>query len=211
MYQILSAYLAYHGQKYIRPDKAGGAAMEMLHFKEKGQQARKAFQDFMRDVSSLLPDFQPEKVSLWANQAQMARPHFWCYFRQPSDEKSWVALAFRLYGNSKSFGISCEVSFVVRSQTEYTAALQARILELPAPSETYYLVDGTRRLEANEYNRQLLREELAQGQVKKVLLKQDIPIINQTREELVNQLVISFKRLQAYYDWANQEVKSIID
>lgn len=67
----------------------------------------------------------------------------------------------------------------------------------------YYFVqkDGqSHRVEGSEVNRQDLKEALAQGQVRKVLIKTDIPVEPSTsKSALVTQLVQAFDRLLPYY------------
>ncbi|MCB6560277.1 hypothetical protein LI158_10060, partial [Bifidobacterium longum] len=64
--------------------------------------------------------FKMDRVSNWANQAQICRPHFWCYYRAPEDSLDDVAMAIRLYGQPEKWGISVEVSFVERKKSDTT-------------------------------------------------------------------------------------------
>ncbi|OTN91591.1 hypothetical protein A5809_000956 [Enterococcus faecium] len=67
------------------------------------------------------------------NQAQICRPHFWCYYRLPSDHQDDVAIAIRLYGNGipEQFGISVEVSIVERKRSEHSLSKQNKVLNQP--------------------------------------------------------------------------------
>ena len=74
--------------------------------------------------------------------------------------------------------VCLELSFIERSRQEETLAQQALILEVPAPQEAYYWVQDsdkqTRRMTTSESHRQELVEAYEAGQVRKVLLRQDM-------------------------------------
>ncbi|MFC3928654.1 HI_0552 family protein [Streptococcus caprae] len=193
MYQELSTYLSYQGDHYIKPERAGALAPLMVELKDAGQEARKVFTSLSKALEERIRPFKMTRVSNWANQAQIARPHFWTYYRLPEDSEDDVALAIRLYGESDDFGVSVEVSFIERKKSESTLAKQARVLSVPIAEPFYYIVqvDGVSHREpGTEGNRQSLQEGLAAGQVRKVLVKTDIPITaDLSQEGLLNQLV----------------------
>lgn len=55
-------------------------------------------------------------------------------------------------------------------------------------------------LEGTEANRQLLRQKLAAQEIRKVLVKWDLPVVdNLSWEELTDQLAAGFERLKPYY------------
>ena len=143
------------------------------------------------------------RVSNWANQAQIARPHFWCYFKRPEDKLDDIALAIRLYGEQNHFGISVEVSFVERQKSDLTLIKQHRVLDLPIAEPLYYFAqeDGvSRRFEGTEENRILLKNQVSSGKVRKVLVKYDIPItVGTSKEYLLAELAMGFDILMPYY------------
>lgn len=138
------------------------------------------------------------------NQAQICRPHFWTYYRLPSDTAQDVALAIRLYGGAADFGISVEVSFVERKKSETTLQKQHRVLQVPICPPLYYLVQengASHRLDGTEENRQLLQEHIAKGRVRKVLVKRDIPVTPAvSMSDLLVQLAQAFESLLPYYE-----------
>ena len=200
MLENIKAYLSKQGVKYIKPEKAGPHQEEMEVLKALGQAARK-------EMQSLAP-FKMDRVSNWANQAQICRPHFWCYYRDPEDSLDDVAMAIRLYGQPEKWGISVEVSFVERKKSDTTLAKQHKVLDLPIAPSLYYFAqeDGVSyRVEGTEENRQMLKESVRDGRIRKVLVKYDVVVTtSKTMKELVEELADGFETLRPYYEKANQ-------
>ena len=208
MLENIQAYLSKQGLKYIKPEKAGPHQEEMVVLKALGQAARKEMQVLSKVLEKRLAPFKMDRVSNWANQAQICRPHFWCYYRAPEDSLDDVAMAIRLYGKPEKWGISVEVSFVERKKSDTTLAKQHMVLDLPIVPSLYYFAqeDGvSHRVEGTEANRQMLKEAVKDGRVRKVLVKYDVPVTtSETIEELVEELADGFDKLKPYYETANQ-------
>ncbi|WP_302170668.1 HI_0552 family protein [uncultured Streptococcus sp.] len=208
MLEKVQAYLSKQGLKYIKPEKAGPHQEEMVALKALGQAARKEMQVLSKVLEKRLAPFKMDRVSNWANQAQICRPHFWCYYRAPEDSLDDVAMAIRLYGQPEKWGISVEVSFVERKKSATTLAKQHKVLDLPIVPSLYYFTqeDGvSHRVEGTEANRQMLKEAVKDGRVRKVLVKYDIAVTtSETIEELVEELADGFDKLKPYYETANQ-------
>ena len=208
MLEKVQAYLSKQGLKYIKPEKAGPHQEEMVALKALGQSARKEMQVLSKALEKHLAPFKMDRVSNWANQAQICRPHFWCYYRAPEDSLDDVAMAIRLYGQPDKWGISVEVSFVERKKSATTLAKQHKVLDLPIVPSLYYFTqeDGvSHRVEGTEANRQMLKEAVKDGRVRKVLVKYDIAVTtSETIEELVEELADGFDKLKPYYETANQ-------
>lgn len=195
-------YLDFAGIQYRNPDKAGEEREKMLEFRHKGQEARKAFTELAKAFQASHPEWQLQQTSQWMNQAQRLRPHFWVYL-QRDGQVTEPMLALRLYGTSTDFGISLEVSFIERKKDERTLGKQAKVLKVPTVEGVYYLVysDGqSQRWEANEENRQILRNKLSNQEVRKVLVKIDVPITeNSSEEEIVEALLKSYDKILPFY------------
>ena len=208
MLENVQVYLSKQGVKYIKPEKAGPHQEEMVALKALGQAARKEMQTLAKLLEERLVPFKMDRVSNWANQAQICRPHFWCYYRAPEDSLDDVAMAIRLYGQPEKWGISVEVSFVERKKSDTTLAKQHKVLDLPIEPSLYYFAQEngvSHRVEGTEENRQMLKEAVRDGRVRKVLVKYDIPVTtSETIEELVEELADGFDKLKPYYETANQ-------
>ena len=208
MLENIKAYLSKQGVKYIKPEKAGPHQEEMEVLKALGQAARKEMQTLSKVLEERLAPFKMDRVSNWANQAQICRPHFWCYYRAPEDSLDDVAMAIRLYGQPEKWGISVEVSFVERKKSDTTLAKQHKVLDLPIAPSLYYFAqeDGVSyRVEGTEENRQMLKESVRDGRIRKVLVKYDVVVTtSKTMEELVEELADGFDKLKAYYEKANK-------
>ena len=208
MLENIKAYLSKQGVKYIKPEKAGQHQEEMEVLKALGQAARKDMQTLAKLLEERLAPFKMDRVSNWANQAQICRPHFWCYYRAPEDSLDDVAMAIRLYGQPKKWGISVEVSFVERKKSDTTLAKQHKVLDLPIAPSLYYFAqeDGvSHRVEGTEENRQMLKAAVRYGRIRKVLVKYDVVVTtSKTMEELVEELADGFDKLKAYYEKANK-------
>ena len=208
MLENIKAYLSKQGVKYIKPEKAGPHQEEMEDLKALGQAARKEMQTLAKLLEERLAPFKMDRVSNWANQAQICRPHFWCYYRAPEDSLDDVAMAIRLYGQPEKWGISVEVSFVERKKSDTTLAKQHKVLDLPiAPSLYYFAQENgvSHRVEGTEENRQMLKAAVRDGRIRKVLVKYDVVVTtSKTMEELVEELADGFDKLKAYYEKANK-------
>ena len=195
-------YLDFAGLQYRNPDKAGEEREKMLEFRHKGQEARKAFTELTKAFQTSHPEWQLQQTSQWMNQAQRLRPHFWVYL-QSEGKVTEPMMALRLYGTPADFGISLEVSFIERKKDERTLGKQAKVLKVPTVEGVYYLVysDGqSQRWEANEENRQILRNKLSNQEVRKVLVKIDVPITeNSSEEEIVEALLKSYDKILPFY------------
>ena len=208
MLENIKAYLSKQGVKYIKPEKAGPHQEEMEMLKALGQAARKEMQTLSKVLEERLAPFKVDRVSNWANQAQICRPHFWCYYRAPEDSLDDVAMAIRLYGQPEKWGISVEVSFVERKKSDTTLAKQHKVLDLPIAPSLYYFAqeDGvSHRVEGTEENRQMFKAAVRDGRIRKVLVKYDVVVTtSKTMEELVEELANGFDKLKAYYEKANK-------
>ena len=195
-------YLDFAGIQYRNPDKAGEEREKMLEFRHKGQEARKAFTELAKVFQTSHPEWQLQQISQWMNQAQRLRPHFWAYI-QREGKVTEPMLALRLYGSSSDFGVSLEVSFIERKKDEQTLEQQAKVLEIPTVEGIYYLAysDGqSQRWEANEENRRTLVEKIGSQEIRKVLVKSDVSIIeNQSLEVILEKLEEIYERLLPYY------------
>ena len=203
LFPAIESYLPHQGAKYISPDKAGQLRESMLELRAKGQAARKEFADLVKDFQSLYPKLTLERTSQWMNQAQILRPHFWNYLKGYG-EITEPMFALRLYGTEEDFGVSLEVSFMERKKDEYSLSKQNRVLELPIQPPAYYFaqIDGvSQRFEGTEENRQLLNQQLAAGQVRKVLVKYDVPLSQAvSREQVLSQLQEAMTALIPFYE-----------
>ena len=195
-------YLAYQGEQYRNPEKAGTEKDKMLDLRQKGQEARKAFTHLAKCFQARHSDWNLHPTSQWMNQAQRLRPHFWVYL-QREGHVTEPMMALRLYGNQNNWGISIEVSFVERKKDEATLSKQAKILDIPVVDGIYYWVqknDKSYRVQATEENRQLLIQQLSNQEIRKVLVKVDIPVANEdTIDKVLDKLDRGFEKLSPYY------------
>ena len=195
-------YLDFAGLQYRNPDKAGAEREKMLAFRHKGQEARKAFTELANAFQVSHPEWQLQQTSQWMNQAQRLRPHFWVYL-QRDGQVTEPMLALRLYGSPSDFGVSLEVSFIERKKDEQTLGKQAKVLEVLAVEGIYYLVyynGQSQRWEANEENRQILIEKIGSQEIRKVLVKADVPVTaNLSEEEIVEGILKSYAKILPYY------------
>ena len=195
-------YLAYQGEQYRNPEKAGEEREKMMAFRNKGQEARKAFTELAKAFQASHPEWQLQQTSQWMNQAQRLRPHFWVYL-QREGKVTEPMMALRLYGNQNNWGISIEVSFVERKKDEATLSKQAKILDIPVVDGIYYWVqknDKSYRVQATEENRQLLIQQLSNQEIRKVLVKVDIPVADEdTIDKVLDKLDRGFEKLSPYY------------
>ena len=203
MIKAVREYLSFAGIQYRNPDKAGDEREKMLELRKKGQEARKSFTELAKTFQANHPEWKLQQTSQWMNQAQRLRPHFWAYL-QREGKVSEPMLALRLYGAPSDFGVSLEVSFIERKKDEQTLDKQAKILELPVVEGMYYLVYSngeSHKVEATEGNRRTLCEKVRSQEVRKVLVKSDVSLIeNQSVEAILEKLEDACTRLLPYYE-----------
>jgi len=194
-------YLAFSGLQYQKPERAGQEAEKMLYLRSKGQEDRKVFTHLAKAFQERHLEWDLQGTSQWMNQAQRLRPHFWAYL-QREGEVTEPMLALRLYGSTSDFGVSLEVSFIERKKDK-TLDKQAKVLEVPVAEGIYYLVYSngeSHKMEATEENRQILREKLSHQEVRKVLVKSDVPVTDrQSLDKFLDELDKSFEKLLPYY------------
>ena len=202
MLNTMREYLAYSGLQYQKPERAGQEAEKMLYLRNKGQEARKVFTHLAKAFQERHPEWDLQGTSQWMNQAQRLRPHFWAYL-QREGEVTEPMLALRLYGSPSDFGVSLEVSFIERKKDDKTLDKQAKVLEVPVAEGIYYLVYSngeSHKMEATEENRQILREKLSHQEVRKVLVKSDVPVTDgQILDKFLDELDKAFEKLLPYY------------
>lgn len=203
LFPAIESFLTVQGSKYISPDKAGELRETMLDLKARGQAARQEFANLVRDFQALYPKLSLERTSNWLNQAQILRPHFWNYLRGYG-EITEPMFALRLYGTAEDFGVSLEVSFMERKKDENSLSKQNRVLNLSIQPPAYYFaqIDGvSQRFEATEANRQHLRQEVAAGLVRKVLIKYDVNLSQATsKQQVLSELEQAMTALIPFYE-----------
>ncbi|MER0123914.1 HI_0552 family protein [Streptococcus sp. ZJ100] len=202
LFPAIATFLPYQGDKYIAPEKAGELEESMREMKKVAQAARKEFQQLAKAFHRSQPHLDMHRTSQWMNQAQIARPHFWTYF-QAEGAVSEPMFALRLYGDQRAYGVSVEVSFVERKKDEQSLAKQNQVLQVAVADSLYYMVQAngeSRRVEGTEENRLSLLEQLAQDQIRKVLVKLDIDLAKaDSMESVLARLEEAFETLQPYY------------
>lgn len=207
MYDKIREFLNYQGIKYVAPTKVGEDAERMLAYRALGQEARKEFTQLVTDFHQLYPQLRQDRTSQWMNQAQLLRPHFWAYL-QGEGSMADPMFALRLYGDSKDFGVSLEVSFIERKKDEESLQKQNRVLTLPVSSPVYYLaqVEGvSQRFQGTEANRLRLLKGVETGQVRKVLVKVDVNLSQATsRDAILEELKKGMASLLPYYEATRQ-------
>lgn len=212
MFANIEEYLVFKGTKYIKPEKAGILQKEMEGLRSLAQAARKEFELLAKELERQVSPFHMEKVSQWMNQSQICRPHFWVYYRLPSDLPEDVGIALRLYGSKENFGVSVEVSFVERKKSPVTLKKQQQVLEYPVQEGIYYVVqegEAFRRVEATEENRIFLQEQLLQGTIRKVLIKEDIPLERTSSiSDRVLKIKAVFHRILPYYEQTKKRISN---
>ena len=111
--------------------------------------------------------------------------------------------ALRLYGDAVDFGVSLEVSFIERKKDDQSLPKQNKVLTLPISQPVYYLAQEngeSRRVEGTEKNRHGLLQAVEEGAVRKVLVKYDVPLVEEgALEDVLEQLQSAMIALEPYY------------
>lgn len=201
-FAVIREFLKLQGMKYQAPAKAGVLAPEMEQYRTLAQAARKEFTDLVSAFQQRHPYLEQDRTSQWMNQAQVLRPHFWAYLKGEGTMAEPM-FALRLYGDAADFGISLEVSFIERKKDEQSLGKQHKVLTLPIFQPVYYFVQKngeSQRIEGTEKNRHDLLQAVAEGAVRKVLVKYDVPLVEESSlEDILDQLQKALMVLEPYY------------
>ena len=110
------------------------------------------------------------------------------------------------------------MSFVERKKSDTTLAKQYKVLRLTDYFSTLLSCsirweDGASlRVEGTEANRQMLKEAVKAGRVRKVLVKYDVPVTDSlTRDNLLDQLMEGFQLITPYFDSCQDANKLLED
>lgn len=201
-FAVIREFLKLQGMKYQAPSKAGKLAPEMEQYRALAQAARKEFTEFVSAFQRRHPYLEQDRTSQWMNQAQVLRPHFWAYLKGEGTMAEPM-FALRLYGDTADFGVSLEVSFIERKKDEQSLGKQCKVLTLPISQPVYYFVQKngeSQRIEGTEKNRHDLLQAVAEGVVRKVLVKYDVPLFEESSlEDILDQLQKALMALEPYY------------
>ena len=208
-FAAIREFLKLQGMKYQAPAKAGVLASEMEQYRALAQVARKEFTDLVSAFQQRHPYLEQNRTSQWMNQAQILRPHFWAYLKGEGTMAEPM-FALRLYGDAADFGVSLEVSFIERKKDEESLQKQHKVLTLPISQPVYYFAQKngeSQRVEGTEKNRHDLLQAVADGAVRKVLVKYDVSLVEEgSLEDILDQLQKALVALEPYY-LATRQVK----
>ena len=201
-FAVIREFLKLQGMKYQAPAKAGVLAPEMEQYRTLAQAARKEFTNLVSAFQQRHPYLEQDRTSQWMNQAQVLRPHFWAYLKGEGTMAEPM-FALRLYGDAADFGISLEVSFIERKKDDQSLPKQHKVLTLPIFQPVYYFVQKngeSQRIEGTEKNRHDFLQAVAEGAVRKVLVKYDVPLVEESfLEDILDQLQKALMALEPYY------------
>ena len=90
-----------------------------------------------------------------------------------------------------------------RKKDEYSLSKQNRILQVPIEEPVYYFAQEkgvSQRFDGTEDIRQLLLKKVQEGQIRKVLAKYDISLVEEdSLEDILDQLQRALMALEPYY------------
>ena len=197
-FAAIREFLKLQGIHYQAPAKAGVLAPEMEQYRALAQAARKEFTDLVSAFQQRHPYLEQDRM----NQAQILRPHFWAYLKGEGTMAEPM-FALRLYGDAADFGVSLEVSFIERKKDEESLQKQHKVLTLPISQPVYYFAQKngeSQRVEGTEKNRHDLLQAVAEGAVRKVLVKYDVSLVEEASlEAILDQLQEALVALEPYY------------
>ncbi|KXT77693.1 ribonuclease P [Streptococcus sp. DD13] len=210
LFPAIQEFLSVRGEHYKTPLKAGPLEGLMESYKQQGQAARASFTGLVADFLRLNPGVEADRTSQWMNQGQILRPHFWAYLRAGT-AVSDPTFALRLYGDSSDYGVSVEVSFMERKKDDHSLIKQNQVLTVPIEPPLYYFaqIDGiSQRFEGTEVNRQKLIQQVTEGTVRKVLVKEDINLSQaEDLSVILEKLQEAKERLLPFYEATRNERK----
>ena len=200
-FAAIREFLKLQGIHYQAPAKAGVLAPEMEQYRALAQAARKEFTDLVSAFQQRHPYLEQDRTSQWMNQAQVLRPHFWAYLKGEGTMAEPM-FALRLYGDAVNFGVSLEVSFIERKKTSRAFKNNTRFS--PFLSLSQFIISPRKmervKVEGTEKNRHDLLQAVAEGAVRKVLVKYDVSLVEEASlEDILDQLQEALVALEPYY------------
>ena len=95
------------------------------------------------------------------------------------------------------------MSFIERKKDEQSLQKQHKVLTLPISQPVYYFAQKngeSQRVEGTEKNRHDLLQAVAEGAVRKVLVKYDVSLVEEdSPENILDQLQEALMALEPYY------------
>ena len=189
-FAAIREFLKLQGIHYQAPAKAGVLAPEMEQYRALAQAARKEFTDLVSAFQQRHPYLEQDRTSHDEPGPGLAA-HFWAYLKGEGTMAEPM-FALRLYGDAADFGVSLEVSFIERKKDEQSLQKQHKVLTLPISQPVYYFAQKngeSQRVEGTEKNRHDLLQAVAEGAVRKVLVKYDVSLVEErSLENILDQL-----------------------
>ena len=196
-------YLAYQGEQYRNPDKAGVERDKMLSMRSKGQGARKSFTHLAECFQARHSDWKLHPTSQWMNQAQVLRPAFWRYFIEEGKDEGNPSFALRLFIQENKLGVYVELSFIERKKNDNSVYLQNKVLECEPNSNILYIASDVQKnaiaYEGNESNRDKLTRAVKEGEIRKVILRRPV-FLESTKDGIEEELSDALKELFPFYE-----------
>ena len=210
--RIVTFLKDYSGKHYTAPLRAGDQAEYMTEMKERGQEARQLFIDFIKDAIKDIPDLEFASCSKWINQGQIVQRYIWIELKR----KEWWN-----YPNSVSVSVEKtemafgdEVGITIRSETKDIASKdedfnrQFRLLDCELLNGMSYLLidhDGAHHYYETDINK--VRERCNNGVVRKLEVLEVVENLARNEQTILSETKKAIKEIYPLYEHVMSEDK----
>ncbi len=174
----------------------------MSQVKQRGQEARQLFIDFIKDAIKDIPDFEYVSCSNWMNQGQVVQRYIWIELKR----KEW-----KNYPNSVSVSIEKlwdEICITVRAETKDTASKeedfkkQFRLLDCRMlDGMTYLLIDQNGKHYYYETDTDKVRKRCDSGEIRKLEVIEVIKQLTRDENAILEETKKAIKEIYPLYEY----------
>ena len=210
--KIVSFLKEFAGKHYKAPLRAGDQADYMSEMKDRGQEARQLFIDFIKDAITDIPGLEFASCSNWVNQGQVVQRYIWVelkrkeWWNYPNSVSISIEKREELFGN--------EIGITVRAETKDIASKdedlkrQFRLLDCDLLDGMTYLVKDNRgELHYNESDTEALRELYETGAIIKLEIIEVIEKLNRNESVILSETKDAIKEIYPLYEYVMSDTE----
>lgn len=212
--EVIEQYLdRYAGVTYIMPEKANEQMDYMEQLKTSGVKARENFTELGKRVLDSFPEYLMGKCSSWVNQGQKVPDYFWIEFKKEGYQESKSSLSLFAWKteNHVQFYTSVEARDSACTLEDFKKHNRLIYMEKTDP-EIYYRVEVEKdHYEVMDVPREEIVKLLENNELIKIRAEVGIggPYANAATNNIVDQIITAFKKLEPYYHATIGEVNMI--
>ncbi len=198
-FEVIKKYLmTYSGIHYRKPINEYD---EMMKIKVMGQNAVKNFNELGEDIIKRISGFNIYRKSKWLSTNQIIPNYLWIQFKKDGFEKypSSISLAAKKVKEKFYFYVAVEIKNIEAEKRDFNK--HNKILELPLlNNEVYYSGNNDDYFNIGR-DKNIVKIMIEKKLIEKVRIQRNInQPCKMIKEEIIDNIVESFKILEPYYN-----------